>query len=112
MNQARREDHFFCEILFSLLVWACLVFPAWLLLLLLLLLLELELDPRRAARETEDARKLRKVKVEMEPWLSQRGSVSTSLYTTYFLPVEKVVLSLQASSINTTDWRLERGDVN
>ena len=89
------------------------MFPAWLLLLLLLLLLELELDPRRAARETEEARKLRKVKVEMEPWLSQRGSASTSLYTTYFRPVEKVVLSLLTSSINTDQSTLGRdGDLD
>ena len=51
----------------------------WLLFWLLLLLFELEFDPSKAARETEDARKFRKVKVEMEPEESQRGSLSASL---------------------------------
>ena len=48
-----------------------------LLLSLLLLLLEFELDPKLAAREREDARKLRKVKVETAPPVSQAGSPST-----------------------------------
>ena len=47
------------------------------------------MDPRRAARETEAARKLRKVKVEMEGEESQSGSASSSLYTTYFRPTEE-----------------------
>merc|ERR1712223_1861887 len=50
-----------------------------LLLSLLLLLLEFELDPKLAAREREDARKLRKVKVETAPPVSHAGSPSTSL---------------------------------
>ena len=51
-----------------------------LLLSLLLLLLEFELDPKLAAREREDARKLRKVKVETAPPVSQAGSPSTFFY--------------------------------
>ena len=49
----------------------------------------MEFDPSRAAKDTDDARKLRKVKVEMDPEESQIGSLSSSLYTTYFLPDEE-----------------------
>ena len=48
-----------------------------LLLSLLLLLFELEFDPRLAAREREEARKFKKVKVEIAPPVSQAGSPST-----------------------------------
>ena len=48
-----------------------------LLLSLLLLLFEFELEPRLAARESEEARKFKKVKVEIAPPVSQADSPST-----------------------------------
>ena len=59
-----------------------------LLLLLLLLLFELVLDPRFPARDIDDAKKFKKVNVEIAPEDSQAGSDSTSLYTTYLRPTE------------------------
>ena len=58
------------------------------LLLLLLLLFELVLDPRFPARDIDDAKKFKKVNVEIAPEDSQAGSDSTSLYTTYLRPTE------------------------
>ena len=57
-------------------------------LLLLLLLFELVLDPRFPARDIDDAKKFKKVNVEIAPDDSQAGSDSTSLYTTYLRPTE------------------------
>ena len=59
-----------------------------LLLLLLLLLFEFVFDPRFPARDIEDAKKFKKVNVEIAPPDSQAGSDSTSLYTTYLRPEE------------------------
>ena len=68
-----------------------------LLLSLLLLLLLLLLEPKFPARDTEAARKLRKVNVEIAPEESHRGSDSTSLYTWYFLPEKLVSIRLVLS---------------
>ena len=46
------------------------------------------LDPRFPARDIDDAKKFKKVNVEIAPDDSQAGSDSTSLYTTYLRPTE------------------------
>ena len=56
-----------------------------LLLSLLLLLFEFEFEPRLAARERDEARKFRKVKVEIAPPVSQAGSPSTFKKIFFFL---------------------------
>ena len=55
-----------------------------LLLSLLLLLFELEFEPRLAARERDEARKFKKVKVEIAPPVSQAGSPSTFMESEIF----------------------------